>query len=102
MCFLRSPDDLALMKWGYKRAREYARRMPCYRGEYTPWHPQFSETSAALCHDDARPVPIDAPDIVYSEEDDKAIEICTRKHSTYTFHDHVLMCRRAELTCALS
>lgn len=75
-------DDLELLNWGYKRSREWARRMPCYRGEYVPNHPQFAESSAALCHGEGMPVAIDALDMVYSEEDEKAIDQFTRKTGT--------------------
>lgn len=71
---------MELLNWGYKRSREHARRMPSYRGEYVPGHPQFAETSAALCKGEVQPVPIDAPDIAYTEEDEKAIELFTRKN----------------------
>ena len=57
--------------------------MPCYRGEYSAWHPKFAEGSEATCHDDAMPVPVDAPDIQWSAEDDKAIEEFTRAYSTF-------------------
>ena len=69
-----SADDLALLKWGYKRSREYARRMTCYRGEYAPNHPQFPPGSKASCKSEGTPVAICDPDIEYTEEDDKAIE----------------------------
>ena len=72
-------DDLALLKWGYKRNREFARRMTCYRGEYVPNHPQFATTSLALCQSEIKPVAIDAPDIQYTEDDEKAIETYIRK-----------------------
>ena len=69
-----SKDDMALLVWAYKRGRELARRMPSYRGEYAPWHPQFPEGSAAVCHLVDTPAALDAPAIVYTAEDDKAIE----------------------------
>lgn len=47
--------------------------MKCYRGEYALYHPSFAEGSDAACKEDAMPVPADAPDIVYTKEDDKAI-----------------------------
>ncbi len=53
--------------------------MACYRGEYVPNHPQFSESSSALCKGEIRPADIGAPDIEYTEEDEKAIEAYTRK-----------------------
>lgn len=70
---------MALLKWAYKRSREYARRMQFYRGEFLPQHPQFSAESEALCRDDAEPAPVDAPDIRYSKDDDMAVEQWTRK-----------------------
>ena len=56
-----------------KRTREYARRMKCYRGEFTPYHPIFPEGSDAVCKEDRMPVSIESPDIVYTKEDDEAI-----------------------------
>lgn len=52
--------------------------MKCYQGEYSSHHPAFPEGSAAACHENANPVPIDAPNIVYSSEDDEAIKAYTR------------------------
>ncbi|EKM52684.1 uncharacterized protein PHACADRAFT_126707 [Phanerochaete carnosa HHB-10118-sp] len=84
--FLKAADDLALLTWGYKRSREYARRMPSYRGEYVPNHPQFAEGSAALCRGEIQPVDVGAPDIVYTEEDEKAIDEYTRKAVQTAWH----------------
>ncbi|THH14622.1 hypothetical protein EUX98_g9586 [Antrodiella citrinella] len=84
--FLTKSEDLALLVWGYKRCREFARRMPCYRGEYTAWHPQFQQDSAAFCNDDAIPVPVDSPDIVWTAEDDKTIEEHTRAFMNTVWH----------------
>lgn len=53
--------------------------MACYRGEYVPNHPQFAAGSAALCQGEIAPVAIAAPDLVYTEEDELAIEEYTRK-----------------------
>lgn len=53
--------------------------MPCYRGEYLPHHPIFPEGSAAKCVEGVHgPVEVDAPDIVYDEKDEQAIEEYTR------------------------
>ncbi|OCH90859.1 alcohol oxidase-like protein [Obba rivulosa] len=84
--FLSRPGDLALLKYGYKRAREFARRLPSYRGEYAPNHPAFSHGSNVACKAEATPVNIDAPDLEYSDEDEKAIEEYTRKHVGTTWH----------------
>jgi hypothetical protein len=48
--------------------------MPHYRGEFQPRHPVFPEGSAAACKEHDGPVNMDSPDIVYTAEDDKAIE----------------------------
>lgn len=61
--YLTKPEDLALLVWAYKCCREFARRMSCYRGEFSSWHPKFPEGSEAVCREDAMPVPVDAPDI---------------------------------------
>ena len=66
-------EDKELFIWSYKKTREYARRMKCYRGEFPPYHPVFPEGSNAACKENALPVPVDTPDIVYTKEDDKAI-----------------------------
>ncbi|KDQ20459.1 hypothetical protein BOTBODRAFT_124058 [Botryobasidium botryosum FD-172 SS1] len=83
--FLSQASDLAILKWGYKRGREFARRMACYRGEFAQNHPQFSKESAAFCRE-TRPVDIEAPDIQYSEEDDKVIEEYVRKFVVTAWH----------------
>lgn len=74
-----SPEDLAVLKFGYKLTREFARRMPCYEGEYIPYHPTFPSGSAASYKSDARLVAADAPKIPYTEEDEKALETFLRK-----------------------
>lgn len=77
---------MAIMKWGYKRSREFARRMPSYRGEYLGNHPQFSEGSAALCSDNTHSVGVSTPDISYTEEDELAIEEYTRRAVGTAWH----------------
>ena len=61
--------------WGYKFLREIARRMPHFRGEPPMIHPAFTPGGPAslLTHAEG-PVPFDAPRIVYSEEDERALE----------------------------
>ena len=61
--------------WGYKFMREVARRMPHFRGEPHVLHPAFAPGGPAsvITHADG-PVPFDAPRIVYSEEDERALE----------------------------
>ena len=70
---LSSPGDVAQLSLLYKMTRELARRMPAYRGEVAAHHPKFSPSSPAACSQTDGPVPMDAPDIVYSDADDEAI-----------------------------
>ncbi|PPQ69188.1 hypothetical protein CVT25_006966 [Psilocybe cyanescens] len=72
--FLNEPADLSVLAWGYKRAREVARRMKYFRGEVAVGHPQFPEGSGAAAGKDINPVSLDAPPIVYTAEDDLAID----------------------------
>ena len=58
----------------YKKTREIFRRMACFRGEVESEHPQFPEGSAASCKRIEEPLPHNAPDIVYTPEDDRVIE----------------------------
>jgi len=84
--FLDKPEDLAILRWSYKWSREMARRMDSYRGEFALDHPQFPAGSAAACGTANGPVPIDAPDIVYSTEDDAAIDVFHRATVSTTWH----------------
>ena len=61
--------------WGYKFLREIARRMPHFRGEPPGLHPAFAPGGPAsiVAHAEG-PVSFDAPRIVYSEEDERALE----------------------------
>lgn len=52
--------------------------MGVYRGEYVKDHPVFPEGSQATTNLTG-PVDIQTPDIVYSAEDDKAIDEYSRK-----------------------
>ena len=79
---MSSPEDLAVLKFGYKLSREFARRLPCYEGEYTPNQPQFSPTSEVVCKQNVKPVPVDAPRLKYTAEDDVALEAYIRKFGT--------------------
>lgn len=76
-----SPSDIVPLTFGYKKTREIFRRMPSYRGEVTVCHPCFPEGSAAACGEASGPVALDAPDIVYTAEDDEAIDEFHRDHS---------------------
>ena len=78
-----SPTDLDILRWAYKKGREMARRMASYRGEYKHGHPRFSEGSQAATNASASPVDISSPDIVYSAEDDEAIDTYCRETGLY-------------------
>ena len=65
--------DVAVLRWGYKRSRELARRMGLYQGAFLPGHPTFGKDSDASCKETA-PADVTAPDIVYTADDDKAID----------------------------
>ncbi|KAG2072309.1 alcohol oxidase [Suillus decipiens] len=71
--FLDDPFDIIALDFVYKKTREIFRRMASYRGEFAAGHPNFPEGSAAACGEASGPVDLDAPDIVYTAEDDKAI-----------------------------
>ncbi|KAG1849320.1 GMC oxidoreductase-domain-containing protein [Suillus tomentosus] len=71
--FLDDSSDIVPLDFGYKKTREIFRRMASYRGEIAAGHPDFPEGSAAACREASGPVDINAPDIVYTAEDDEAI-----------------------------
>ncbi|TRM64391.1 GMC oxidoreductase-domain-containing protein [Schizophyllum amplum] len=79
--------DVSTLVWGYKKSREIARRMPVYRGEYLPANPRFAAGSAAECKETAKgPVAVDAPEIKYSDEDEKEVERYVRNFVQTAWH----------------
>ncbi|KAK4104041.1 GMC oxidoreductase [Parathielavia hyrcaniae] len=91
--FLADPGGLDVKKqmWAYKKQRELARRMPCYRGELAAGHPPFAPGSRAACvrlddEDNGRLLPADAPDIEYAPEDDAVLEKWLRENVGTTWH----------------
>ncbi|TFY62495.1 hypothetical protein EVG20_g6684 [Dentipellis fragilis] len=84
--FLESVADIKPLVWAYKLVREICRRMALFRGEYAPQHPVFPPGSRAAVVEDGMPTPIDAPKIVYTEEDDLAIELYLRKNIATAWH----------------
>ncbi|KAI9571645.1 GMC oxidoreductase-domain-containing protein [Boletus coccyginus] len=71
--YCSEPGDVAQLTLLYKMTHELVRRMPAYRGEVLSYHPTFPPGSPAACKETIDPVPMDAPDIVYSDTDDEAI-----------------------------
>ncbi|THH28874.1 hypothetical protein EUX98_g5304 [Antrodiella citrinella] len=84
--YLEHEDDMELHVFGYKRGREFARRMACYRGEYAGQHPAYAKGSPAAVREDPTPVAIDAPEIHYTDEDNIAIRTFVKKHVSTTWH----------------
>lgn len=81
-----SDADIATLRWGYKKAREIARRMDVYQGEFVgPGHPIFPTGSPAATGQTSGPVSIDAPDIAYTNEDDTAIDLYSRNAGRYIY-----------------
>ncbi|KAF8685193.1 GMC oxidoreductase [Rhizoctonia solani] len=83
---LEEQADVEIQKWAYKKARECARRMRSYRGEYAPLHPKFPKDSAAACIRLDGPPPLVEEDLIYTPEDDAAIEVFIRQMSQSTYH----------------
>ncbi len=66
-----------MLRWAYKKGREILRRMSMLRAPLLPAHPQFGQDSKAAFAEPG-PVPFDAPKIIYSAEDDAAIDANVR------------------------
>ena len=73
--------------WGYKFTREIARRMPHFRGEPPTLHPAFVPGGPASVVPHAEgPIAFDTPRIVYSEEDERALEAFVRADGALLLH----------------
>lgn len=88
MKLITRAGDVAQFTLLYKMTRELLRRMPAYRGELAANHPEFPPGSAAACRETNEPVPIDGPDIVYSDADDEAIVKFHRARGELSQCDH--------------
>ncbi|CAE7174359.1 hypothetical protein PTNB73_02651 [Pyrenophora teres f. teres] len=96
--FFTDKDDIDLKKqmWAYKKQREILRRTNYFRGELAAGHPKFAKSSPAAVQEEVSgPVPKDAKNIVYSEEDDRAIEQWIRENVQTTWHS-LGTCKMAE------
>jgi alcohol oxidase len=93
-----SPSDIIPLNFGYKKLREIFRRMPSYRGEVPAGHPCFPEGSDAVCGETCGPVDLNAPDIIiiYTAEDDEAIDKFHRDHGEPSLSSSVLRCVQLE------
>ncbi|KDR69413.1 hypothetical protein GALMADRAFT_919801 [Galerina marginata CBS 339.88] len=84
--FMLEVSDVAILRWAYKHNREIMRRLPVYRGPVAQYHPQFPEGSNAATTTEASPVDISAPKIVYTADDDAAIDDFHRRNVATTWH----------------
>ncbi|KAG1859672.1 GMC oxidoreductase-domain-containing protein [Suillus subluteus] len=84
--YLDDPSDIVPLNFGYKKLREICRRMPSYRGEVATLHPPFPEGSAAVCREATGPADLNAPDIIYTAEDDEAIDRFHRDNMQTGWH----------------
>jgi alcohol oxidase len=82
--YFSSPADLVTLRWAYKHAREIGRRMEYYRGDFQFGHPTFAEGSQAVTQMAGAPAEISASKIVYSKEDDDAIDEFHRRTGSYS------------------
>ena len=78
--------DVVVLRWAYKKSREFARRSAFYRGEVVSGHPAFPEGSRVAAVESASPVPIDTPDLVYTKEDDEAIDLYHRQNGASAWY----------------
>ncbi|KAN0140561.1 GMC oxidoreductase domain containing protein, partial [Lactarius tabidus] len=85
--YLESKADVQPLMWGYKFLCEIGRRMPHCRGELSTLHPTFAPGgSASLVENTEGPVPFDAPRIIYSEGDERVLEVFVRANVTTSWH----------------
>ncbi|KAF9067454.1 GMC oxidoreductase-domain-containing protein [Rhodocollybia butyracea] len=95
--YLEDPGDVAVLRWCYKRGRELARRMKSFRGEIPGSNPAFQSPSNAssVPHETSTaadfltapgPIDVDAREVIYSAEDDKAIDDHIRANVSTTWH----------------
>ncbi|KAL0953600.1 hypothetical protein HGRIS_004808 [Hohenbuehelia grisea] len=83
--FLKELADLATLRWAFKKSLEIVRRLPCFRGVIPSMQPSFPEGSAALIKE-TKPVDIAAPKLIFTEEDDAAIDEYHRKSVRTNWH----------------
>ena len=83
---ISSPADVVVLRWAYKHVREIGRRMEFYRGDLQVGHPNFAEGSQAVTQPAGAPAEILASKIVYSKEDDDAIDEFHRRTGLYNMN----------------
>lgn len=60
--------------------------MGLHRGEFDGGHPAYPEGSAAAVRPSAEPTPLDTPKLVYTAEDDAAIDLFNRQQVGTMWH----------------
>ena len=85
--FFTDANDIDMKKqfWAYKKQREILRRTNFYRGELAAGHPRFPEGSKAAAVEIEEPLS-NVQNLVYSQEDDAAIEQWLRENVNTTWH----------------
>lgn len=85
--FFNDANDIDLKKqiWAYKKQREILRRTDFYRGELAAGHPKFPEGSKAAAVEVEEALS-NVENLVYSQEDDAAIEQWLRENVNTTWH----------------
>jgi alcohol oxidase len=78
-----SDADLVILRWGYKKTRELARRLKYYAGDVVVGHPNFKPGSKAATSQSDSPTALTASEIVYSKEDDDVIDEFHRRTSWF-------------------
>lgn len=85
--FFNDANDIDVKKqiWAYKKQREILRRTNFYRGELAAGHPRFPEGSKAAAVEVEEALS-NVENLVYSQEDDAAIEQWLRENVNTTWH----------------
>jgi choline dehydrogenase-like flavoprotein len=85
--YFNDANDIDIKKqvWAYKKQREILRRTNFYRGELAAGHPKFPEGSKAAAVEIEEALS-NIQDLVYSQEDDAAIEKWLRENVNTTWH----------------
>lgn len=78
--------DMKKQLWAYKKQREIMRRTSYYRGELALGHPKFPAGSAAAVVENLDGPLTNVQDLVYTKEDDAAIEQWLRENVNTTWH----------------
>lgn len=88
--YLSNPLDMPSHVWAYKILRDITRRMPAYRGELAAAAPKFADDSPARCISQEEAIALHKEGkyekLVYSKEDDAAIEQWMRENVGTTWH----------------